>query len=171
MAPDEIPVISAQYATQLQYRGDYSKALEMYENGQRAAPTGHSGAQLTAAADEVQAHNARCLEGVARCHFRIGNIDEGMRIALKSDNNSFLIECAKLCEQLRRYEDAGRLYECVGDVERAASLYIEKAKNLKAAGRLLPQIKSRNILVMFAKSKENEGQFAEAEQAYTQAED
>ncbi|EPY21242.1 WD repeat domain 19 [Strigomonas culicis] len=171
LAPDQIPVISKEYAQQLEYRGDYAKALDMYKNGKRSIPTGHAGTQLTAAVDEANQHNQLCLEGTGRCSIRIGNVKEGVSIAMQSESKEFAAECAKLCEDASKFEEAAQLYEKAGDIEKAATLFIEKSHNLKAAGRLLPQIESRNIIGKYAQAKENEGAFAEALEAYTQAED
>lgn len=171
LAEDQVPIISKEYAQQLEYRGEYVKALEMYQNGKRPLPTGHASAELTAAQEEVNLHNKQCTEGTARCHIRTGNISEGVEIALQSDNVEFVNACGKLCEESRRYDEAAQLYEKAGDAERAAALYIEKSKNLQAASRLIPLIKSRNIIGIYATAKEKEGSFKEAEEAYLQAED
>lgn len=171
LAEDQVPIISKEYAQQLEYRGDYVKALEMYKNGQCVTPTGHAGAELTAAQDAVVAHNQECLEGTARCYIHSGSIAEGVEIALKSENKEFINVCAKLCEEERKFDEAAQLYEKADDVERAAALYIEKSKNLKAAGRLLPLIQSRNIIGIYAAAKEKEAQYKDAEEAYAQAED
>eukprot|EP00796_Vickermania_ingenoplastis_P003724 gene3725-2623_t len=171
LAVDQIPIISKEYAQQLEYRGEYIKALEMYKSGTRAEPTGHESAELTAEKDAVAAHNRQCLEGTARCYIRTGSIAEGVEIALASENKEFMKTCGKLCEEVRKFDEAAQVYEKAGDVERAAALYIEKSKNLKAAGRLLPEIKSRNIIGIYATAKEREGSFKEAEAAYLQAED
>lgn len=171
LAEDQIPIISKEYAKQLEYRGEYIKALEMYNKGNCAAPTGHASAELTAAQDAVAAHNQECLEGSARCYIHSGSISEGVEIALNSENKEFINSCAKLCEGERKFDEAAQLYEKAGDTERAAALYIEKSKNLKAAGRLLPSIHSRNIIGNYAAAKEKEGSYKEAEEAYAQAED
>lgn len=171
LAEDQVPIISKEYAQQLEYRGDYIKALEMYKNGHCVAPTGHASAELTAAQDAAEAHNQECLEGTARCYVHSGSTAEGVEIALKSENKEFINTCAKLCEEERKFDEAAQLYEKAGDTERAAALYIEKSKNLKAAGRLLPLIQSRNIIGIYAAAKEREGQYKDAAEAYAQAED
>lgn len=171
LAEDQVPVISKDYAQQLEYRGEYVKALEMFKNGKRALPTGHASAELTAAQDAVKSHNQQCEEGTARCLIRTGSVAEGVEIALNSNNLEFMNFCAKLCEDVRKYDEAAQIYEKTGDAERAAALYIEKSKNLKAASRLISSIKSRNIIGIYAAAKEKEGAYKEAEDAFLQAED
>ncbi|KAH9586521.1 WDR19 [Trypanosoma melophagium] len=171
MAPEKVPLLSKEYAQQLEYLGEYAKALEMFRAGERSMPTGHASTELSAAQEDVKRHNAICSQGAARCLLRTGSIREGVKLAFDSNDKTFVRECAEILESIRQYEEAAHLYEKSLDFERAATLYIVEAKNLKAANRIIPKITSRNIIGMFAKAKENEGAFKEAEKAYTQAED
>ncbi|KEG13410.1 putative WD40 repeat protein [Trypanosoma grayi] len=171
MAPEKVPLLSKEYAQQLEYRGEYAKALEMYRAGERTMPKGHASTELSAAQGEVKNHNAVCLQGAARCLIRTGSIREGVKLALDSNDRTLMIEGAEILESIKQYEEAAHLYEKASDFERAAKIYIVEARNLKAASRVIPKITSRNIIGMFAKGKENEGAFKEAEKAYTQAED
>ncbi|KAK7200436.1 wd repeat-containing protein 19 [Novymonas esmeraldas] len=171
LAPEEVPIISRDYAQQLEYRSEYVKALEMYQRGHRTPPTGHASTELAVTVQEVERHNEYCRQGTARCQIRTGNIADAMKIAKESTDNSFVTDCAKLCEDNQKYEEAAQLYEKAGDLERAATIYIDRCRNLKAAARLLPSIKSRNIIGLYANGKEAEGAYAEAEKAYLQAED
>ncbi|CAJ1026228.1 WD domain, G-beta repeat, putative [Leishmania lindenbergi] len=171
LAPEEVPIISREYAQQLEYRGEYVKAEEMFQQGHRKLPTGHASTELAVSVREVERHNEQCWQGAARCQIRTGNIADAMTIAKESTDLSFVKDCAKLCEDNHKHEEAAQLYEKAGDLERAATIYIERCKNLKAASRLLPLIKSRNIIGIYAHGKEADGAFAEAEKAYLQAED
>lgn len=117
------------------------------------------------------AHNRRCAEGIARCDFRTGDLDAALAYTTRSPHRSFVLECAALCEELRAYEAAARLYEQAQQRERAVQLYLDKARNLKAAGRLLPTLSSRHLWGLYAAAKESEGAYREAADAYTQAQD
>ncbi|KPI89280.1 hypothetical protein ABL78_1613 [Leptomonas seymouri] len=171
LAPEEVPILSREYAQQLEYRSEYVKALEMYQQGKRQVPTGHASTELTVSVQEVQRHNEQCRQGTARCQIRTGNLKDALAIVKESTDMTFVTECAKLCEDNQKYEEAAQLYEKAGDVERAATLFIERCRNLKAAARLLPKVRSRNIIGLYAQAKESEGAFAEAENAFLQAED
>ncbi|EPY29840.1 WDcontaining protein 19 [Angomonas deanei] len=171
LAPAQLPIISKQYAQHLEYRGDYTKALEMYKNGKRTLPLGHASTELSALQQEVRQHNLECQEGMGRNFIRTGDINSGLEIAMKSERKDYIAECAQLCEAAEHYEEAAQLFEKAGDVEKAAALHIEKSHNMKAASRLIPQIESRNIIVKYAFAKEKEGSYKEAEAAFTQAED
>ena len=172
LAVDQVPHMSKEYAQQLEYRGEYSKALDHYRTGKMKAPTGHQSAELDAETAAVNAHNAACEGGLARCMIRTGAIRDGVQVAQGLKDIGVALECAKILESMNQYEEAGAMYEVGDQPEKAATLYITETKNLKAAGRLLPKLTSRNVLVMYAKAKENQEQaYAEAEAAYTQAED
>ncbi|KAG5502748.1 hypothetical protein JKF63_04515 [Porcisia hertigi] len=171
LAPEEVPCISRDYAQQLEYRGEYVKAEEMFQQGFRKLPTGHASTELSVSVQEVERHNEQCRQGAARCQIRTGNIADAMKSAKESTDMTFVTDCAKLFEDNHRHEEAAQLYEKAGDLERAVTIYIEQCKNLKAAARLLPFIKSRNIIGIYAHGKEAEGAFVEAEKAYLQAED
>lgn len=171
LAPEKLPILSKEYAQQLEYRGEYANALEMYRAGEMAMPKGHASTELTAAQGEVKKHNAECLQGSARCLLRTGGVQEGVKLAEQSNDLAFVTECAEILESLRHCDEAAHLYEKALNFEHAAKLYIVDARNLKAASRIIPRITSRNIIGMFAKGKEEEGAFSEAEKAYTQAED
>ncbi|KPA79411.1 hypothetical protein ABB37_05256 [Leptomonas pyrrhocoris] len=171
LAPEEVPILSREFAQQLEYRGEYVKALEMFQQGTRQVPTGHASTELAVSVQEVERHNEQCRQGTARCQIRTGNLKDALAIVKESTDVAFVAECAKLCEDNQKFDEAAQLYEKAGDLERAATLFIERCRNLKAAARLLPQVKSRNIIGLYAQGKEAEGSFAEAEKAFMQAED
>nr|CCC94636.1 predicted WD40 repeat protein [Trypanosoma congolense IL3000] len=171
LAPEKLPLLSKEYAQQLEYRGEYANALEMYRAGEMPLPKGHASTEFTAAVAEVKKHNDDCLQGAARCLLRTGGVQEGVKLAEQSNDLAFTTECAEILESLRHYDEAAHLYEKALNFEHAAKLYIVDARNLKAASLIIPRITSRNIIGMYAKGKEGEGAFTEAEKAYTQAED
>nr|CCC52529.1 conserved hypothetical protein [Trypanosoma vivax Y486] len=170
-APEKLPILSKEYAQQLEYRGDYAKALEMYRAGEMSMPKGHASTELTVAQEEVKNHNAICVQGVARCLLRTGSVSDGVKLARESNDLTLMTECAEILESIKQYDEAAHLYEKALNFEHAAKLYIVDAKNLKAAARVIPKITSRNIIGMFAVGKEDEDAFQEAEKAYAQAED
>ena len=81
-----------------------------------------------------------------------------------------MIEIAVVCENLKQFLEAAELYEKAGMLEKAASLYIQ-LKMFKQAAPLMNKIKSPVLLRLYAKSKESEGAYKEAEKAFEKAED
>jgi WD repeat-containing protein 19 len=63
---------------------------------------------------------------------------------------------------MKQWQEAAKLYQKGGLVEKAASIYIQ-IKMFQAAAPLMEQITSPSILMMVAKAKEAEGNFREAE--------
>ncbi len=172
MAPEQVPQLSKDFAQQLEFRGEYAKSLEMFQAGHMEIPKGHASTELAAAQSAAQEHNDSCQAGAARCMLRTGSIRQGMQLCLSLKKTSVSLDCARILEAMKQFEEAGQLYESAEQYEKAVAIYIIETKNLKAASRLISKIKSRNILVLFAKAKEStEGNFQEAEQAYAQAED
>ena len=102
----------------------------------------------------------------------MGDIQRGFNIAneLNESEKNLLIEIAGVCEQMKQWGEAAKLYQRGGLVEKAASIYIQIGF-FKQAAPLIDKITSPNILVMVAKSKEAEGDYREAEKAYERAND
>jgi WD repeat-containing protein 19 len=174
LAPDQVPVLSKECAQQLEFRGEYTAALEAYRQGHMAIPPVGPKASPSALAARTAAelHNDACVGGEARCTFRMGDVRGGMRSLEGHQNRTLLTECANILEGMKQFDEAAALFERAELYERAASIYIKETKQLKAAARVLQFITSRNILAMYAKAKEvGEHAYLEAAQAYEKAED
>jgi len=170
LSPDDVPVLSKEYAQQLEFRGEFGQALEMYRRGKVPLPdvTGDDDGNSKAA---LQSTNDACAAGEARMLLRTGAIRNGCQAALQTGNKALCNECANILEQMKQWEEAAVLFERSEQYEKAARIQIREIKNLKAAQKLLPKIKAKNILIMYAKAKETDGNYQDAENAYAQAED
>ena len=71
---------------------------------------------------------------------------------------------------MKQWNEAARLYQKGGLIEKACSIYIQIG-NFQAANPLIDQITSPLILGMVAKAKEAERKFREAEKVYEKAND
>ena len=174
LAPEQVPLLSKECASQLEFRGEYSNALNVYRRGAMDVPNvpANAPAAALAARTAAELHNEGCLGGEARCTFRMGDVRGGMRLLERTNNRTFLVDCAAILESMKQFDEAAGLYERAEQFERAATIYIKETKQLKAAARVMQHIKSRNILTMYAKAKEvGENAYAEAMQAYERAED
>lgn len=71
---------------------------------------------------------------------------------------------------MKQWQEAAKLYQKGGLVEKAVSIYIQ-IKMFNSAAPLMDQITSPSILIMVAKAKESEHNYKEAEAAYEKAND
>ncbi|XP_051161969.1 WD repeat-containing protein 19 [Leptopilina boulardi] len=163
LKPEEIPFISREYAQQLEFTGNYPKALVSYERG-----------IIDLSPKLLSQHpnqRAQCLAGIARMSIRCGDSRKGVNIAMDNDSSrSLRKECAEILEAMKQFNEAAMLYEKAEYFDKAASAYI-KLKNWIKVGQLLPQISSPKINIQYAKAKEAEGKYEEASRAYETAKD
>jgi len=152
----QVANISRAHAQQLEHQGDYSRALQMYQNGVNQSP-GSEDERL-------------CQNGIVRMTIRSGNTPQGLNLALQSEDKTLMKECAMILEGMKQLNDAATLYERAEMYEKAASIFIH-TKNFSAAGRLMEFIKSPKLLIAYAKAKESEGNYREALKAYKKAKD
>nr|XP_012136574.1 PREDICTED: WD repeat-containing protein 19 isoform X4 [Megachile rotundata] len=163
---DEIPYIAREYAQQLEFTGNYPKALTNYERG--LVISNNSTSNTTA---HNPHHRNLCLAGVARMSIRCGDSRRGVSIAMDNESPRQLRkECAEILELMKQFNEAALLYEKAEYFDKAASAYI-KLKNWQKVGQLLPQISSAKINIQYAKAKEAEGKYDEAAKAYETAKD
>jgi WD repeat-containing protein 19 len=167
LAPEQVPYISREFAQQLEFRGEHGQALDMYQKGlaegqQQAAEHGATGER------EKQDH--LCRVGIARMALRLGDVMHGVQLALDTRDQQCCRDCAAICDNLKQYQDAAKLYEAGDQPDKAAAIYI-RTKNWAAAAPLMARISSPKLHGEFAKAKEAEGKFEEAAEAYGRAND
>ena len=162
LAPQVIPILSREYAGQLEFAGDFQQALEHFNK----AIMGDEGDNITD--QRILDHNLLCKSGIARNSIRCGNVRKGVDIALQLENNHALhLECAQICESSKLYSDAALMYEKGGNFLKAAELYL-KVKNTNRAGNIMEKLKveDKEILKQYAVAREEEGKYREAVKAY-----
>ncbi|XP_034967788.2 WD repeat-containing protein 19 isoform X1 [Zootoca vivipara] len=155
LAPDTIPLLSKEYAVQLEFTGDYVNALAHYEKG----ITGDS---------KFQEHDEACLAGVAQMSIRMGDIRRGVNQAIKHPSRMLKRDCGAILESMKQFSEAAQLYEKGQYYDKAASVYI-RCKNWAKVGELLPHVSSQKIHLQYAKAKEADGRYKEAVLAYANA--
>lgn len=69
-------------------------------------------------------HNSLCYGGIARTSIRMGDIQRGFSIASNINDKNLVIEIAGVCEQMKQWQEAAKLYQQGDLVEKAASIYI-----------------------------------------------
>ncbi|XP_023012404.2 intraflagellar transport protein Oseg6 isoform X1 [Leptinotarsa decemlineata] len=156
MAPEQVAMISREYAQQLEFVGNHSEALRHYEKGLQE--------------NLNPEHTFTCKAGIARTNLHCSNYRHGMSIAIELDDKQLLKECAEILDKKKQLSEAAQLYERCQQFEKAASNYI-KLKNWEKVGELLPNITSTKIQLQYAQAKETEGKYEEAAKAYEIAKD
>jgi len=157
LAPQQIPFISKEYAQQLEFLGDFPLALQHFEKGLTNSPANEE-------------HDEGCRGGMARMSIRLGNIQRGVQMALKSNSRQLKKECAAILEGMKQLTEAAMLYEKGEFYDKAASVYI-KTKNWSKVGELLPNLTSPKIYAQYAKAREVDGKYQDAASAYEKAKD
>eukprot|EP01006_Ploeotia_vitrea_P030251 TRINITY_DN62715_c0_g1_i1.p1 TRINITY_DN62715_c0_g1~~TRINITY_DN62715_c0_g1_i1.p1 ORF type:complete len:1401 (+),score=199.79 TRINITY_DN62715_c0_g1_i1:64-4266(+) len=172
LAPDQIPIISREYAQQLEFRGEFQAALDMFQNGMQRVPEEDTAdAETTLERSKALVHNKACHAGITRNTIRMGDLRKGYTLALESSDAELCQECAQIFEELKQFNDAAALYEKAGLYDKAVSIYIKETKALHQAGKLMQHITSPKVFKLFAVAKEKEGSFKDAEGAYEKAGD
>lgn len=92
----------------------------------------------------------------------MGDIQRGFSIANNINEKNIIIEIAAVCESMKQWQEAAKLYQKGELIEKAASIYIQM-KMFNQAAPLMDKITSPSILIMIAKAKEAERNFKEAE--------
>ena len=172
LAPEEVPSISIEYAQQLEFTGDYSSALQMYESAlggldqqqQLWQVEGkHAGGSAAARPSEeaLGLQRKQCHGGIARMLLRQGDLRRGVAMAQNSGDKQLCRDCGAILAGLRQYSDAAGLYELGEQYDKAVDIYIQ-SKNFMAASPLMDKIKIPKLHQQFAKAKESVGDFAQA---------
>ena len=92
----------------------------------------------------------------------------GVNIAHELTEKQLILELAAVCEQVKQYNEAAKLYEKGECYEKAETLFIQTSSFVDA-DRLIPRISSNQILSNIAKAKEAQKQYREAEAIYEKA--
>lgn len=157
LAPDQVPFISLEYATQLELVGEYSEALVHYERA------------LTAS--ESDEHNIRCKEGICRSCLRLGDLRRGLSITSEPmASNTLKFQAATILESVKKMNEAALLFEKSNHYDKAAAAYIS-LKNWKKVGELLPRVNDLKIYRQYAKARESDGDYEGAVEAYAKCKD
>lgn len=101
LAPQQVPPISLELAKQLEFKGDYAAALQMYQQAQSklsASVSSSGGADGGAQAQENERLREAITAGAARMTLRVGDVRKGMQMALDSGSKQLCKECAAILE-------------------------------------------------------------------------
>ncbi|OQR99725.1 hypothetical protein ACHHYP_04614 [Achlya hypogyna] len=159
-----VPELSASYAAQLEFKGDFEGALKMFEHAVNAVDG--LGTPVVAS-EKIQSTS---MAGIARCTLRLGDLRRGIRLVTELNDVALSNEGAAILEGLKQFSDAAALYERGEQYEKAAQIYIQ-LKQLGKAGPLMAKVTVPKVHAQFARAKEAAGEFAAASDAYEAAGD
>ena len=160
LAPDQLPEVSIRYGQQLEFRGDYSRALELYQ-----------GASSSGSRPLTPIEQKDVTAGVSRTYIRLNEVRRGREMALESGDKRLCVECATILENMKQFADAAVLYERGQKYEKAAGIYIDPLKDFKKAAPLMDKIYTPKLHSLYAKAKEKSKEYKDAAQAYERAGD
>ncbi|KAJ3615317.1 hypothetical protein NHX12_018885 [Muraenolepis orangiensis] len=115
LAEDQIPFISKEYASHLEFIGDYVNALAHYEKGMTQD-------------SKFKDHDEACQAGVARMSIRMGDIRRGAAQAIQHPSRTLKKDCGAILESMKQFSEAAQLYEKGQYYDKAASVFI-RCKN------------------------------------------
>lgn len=170
-APEEISYISLEYASQLELEGRFGEAHTQYEQA-----VSFSGSFM-GTQNEISDHKLSCMAGLTRTTFALGDLAQGMSLLADIKDVKVLEECITILESLKQFNEAGTLLERANLWDRAAECWIKcnflliQVKYWPKLSLLFPKISNPKIFAMIGKAKEEEGQYAEAANAYEKAND
>ncbi|CAD5215524.1 unnamed protein product [Bursaphelenchus okinawaensis] len=140
VAKDQLPFVSLEYATQLDFMGQYSDALQYYED----AYIENEDSEL------LREHNMSSLSGQARMLTKLGEVQRGLQIATQLPDRQIKRECGMILEQMKLFSDAATIFEHGQYYDRAAVAYI-KSKNWMKILTIEDHIKSPKVLTQYGK--------------------
>ncbi|RWS31867.1 hypothetical protein B4U80_10810 [Leptotrombidium deliense] len=168
LSPDQISIISREYANQLEFIGDYQQSLYHYE--QALINVDEASANLNEIDLRTKHHNELCEAGIARNSLRTGNVRKGIEYAMKYEhsNQQLFIECAAILEQQKLYSDAALMYEHGKQYNKAIELYL-LLKQMQKVEQLIGKInllENKELITTYAKYKEQSKQYKDAIELY-----
>jgi WD repeat-containing protein 19 len=137
------------------------EAQKLYERAQL-----NKNAEVLDMSINIEEHNRNCFAGIARTSIKMGDMQRGFSLASEINDKNLIIEIAGVCEQMKQWTEAAKLYQKGGLVEKAASIYIQ-LKMFTEANPLIDKISSPAILVLFAKAKETTERLKESSRKLT----
>jgi WD repeat-containing protein 19 len=58
----------------------------------------------------IEQHNTQCYGGIARTAIKMGDIQRGFSIASNINDKNIVIDIAGVCEQMKQWQEAAKLF-------------------------------------------------------------
>lgn len=156
LAPAQIPYISREFAQQLEFKGEYKRALEMYQRG--------------VSGDVTPEHAKLCNAGVVAMTLRLGDISKGIGMALTANDKQLFRDSGAILESMKQMQEAAMLYEKGQQYDKAVAIYLQ-TKNYAQASQLMDKITSPKLFKLYGQAMEEQKKYTDAEKAYVAAKD
>lgn len=98
LSPEQVPELSLEYAKQLEFKGEYQTAYNMFQNAQMSLQAGSVTSERPLPPDEERRLMTLALGGLARMKIRLGEIRQGINMANESGDKQLCKECAAILE-------------------------------------------------------------------------
>jgi WD repeat-containing protein 19 len=168
LAPSQIPDICIQYGHQLEVRDDFSNALKMFDDA-LSALDGEGNRVIPDHLIPI------AMMGLARCQLRMGEYRKGIRMANELDDHQLFIDCGRILERQKQYQEAASMFVKAEKFEQAASIYvkhlIKDKSRLSEAAVILEKVDNAGLNSDFGKACVAAGRFEDAIKAYRRASD
>ena len=105
IAPEREQFICRKLASQVENQGNTAEAQKLYERAYV-----NPSAEVRDKRINVEEHNAQCYAGIARTAIKMGGMPRGMKIAQELSDKNLVIEIAGVCEQMKQWPEAAKLY-------------------------------------------------------------
>eukprot|EP00158_Paraphelidium_tribonemae_P009199 Partr_v1_DN28798_c1_g1_i1_m61946 putative WD repeat domain 19 len=149
ISPESVPLISLEYALQLEAEGNLKDARTNFKR------------TMDGLAKKDPTNYQKAAAGFVRASLRIGDISTAMKMVMDIEDSQYLSECAAILESLKHLDEAALLYEKSKCWEKAADLYA-KMKNFNKVGEFLKLVESPKLHSIYARHLESVGDFAAA---------
>ncbi|KFD71471.1 hypothetical protein M514_10553 [Trichuris suis] len=140
--PSELAKISLEYAQELEYSSEYSKAMHLYEQAMLQSKAENQ--------DSSADFDYHCKAGIARTSLWTGETERGVKMAEESGNMVLIKDCASILQQMKHYVEAA---------------------GMSKLQQILPNVSNPRVFALYGKAMEASKDFEAAAQAYRKAND
>jgi WD repeat-containing protein 19 len=147
LAPQEVTIISREYARQLEIEGKFSEALKFYEAALQTS------SMFDGDEDDKIEHQVACSSGLTRMTFQMADIGKGMKLLVDCQDKDLLSDCAVILQGLKQYSEAGSLFEKAEKWDKAAEMFI-RARMWGRVSSVIAKVKDLKVFQLFARAQE-----------------
>eukprot|EP00924_Labyrinthula_sp_SR-Ha-C_P014324 maker-scaffold_20-snap-gene-2.1-mRNA-1 protein AED:0.01 eAED:0.02 QI:0/0/0/1/1/1/2/0/1497 len=169
----DIAEVAFKYALELEAEDDFPQALKLFQLSLENLKT----LEVEKKYPEASTLANQCKSHIAKLSLRIGDISQGVELALQLADKYICKECADILLDLfiesdtnseRWMYDAARLYQMAQENDKACKLYI-KLNNFKTVSKLIDTVTDSIVLSDYAAARERYEDYQTAVKYYKKA--